>query len=132
MNITFLSRGAALALGMSFLMGACAAIAADRHDHRSRHNGHGGHRDHPPVIDAYPGRSPYTGLPEIQVFADPATEHWPANYLPDSHRLDGYDGKPDRITDCRGVSGRTLSTGEQPCPPGQTPSDNARSWSTSP
>ncbi|MES1928661.1 hypothetical protein SADO_05360 [Salinisphaera dokdonensis CL-ES53] len=130
MNIAILSRGAALALRLSLLAGACAAIAADRHDHDHGPR-HDRYRDHPPAIDVYPGGSSY-GLPEIQVFADPATEHWPANYLPDSHRLDGYDGKPDRITDCRGISGRTLSTREQPCPSGQKPSDNARSWSTSP
>lgn len=70
--------------------------------------------------------------PEIQVFMDAGSEHWPSNYLPDSHSLDGYDGVPDRPTVCAGASGRSWSTRERECPPGQESATPARSWSTRP
>ena len=127
MNALLARYGTVIALGL--LLAAGSSAAAESRDHRAERHGH---RDRPPVLDIDPGRGGYAGFPEIQVFADPASEHWPANYLPDSHRLDGYDGQPDRITDCRGPSGRTLSTREQPCPTGQKPATPARRWSTSP
>lgn len=93
-----------------------AAAEARRGDH-GRHLGPGYGRYYPP---------------EIQVFADPDSEHWPANYLPDNHHLDSYDGKPDRATVCAGSTGRSWSTRERECPPGQKAAQPGQRWSTSP
>lgn len=83
------------------------------------------------------GRRPSAGFghyysPQIEVFADPASEHWPGNYRPDSYHLDGYDGKSDRPTVCAGRTGQSWSTGSRECPPGQKKTKPGRQWSTSP
>ncbi len=68
----------------------------------------------------------------VNVFIAPRTEHWPSNYVPDNYRLQGYDGRPDRPSVCRGDSGTTISTAGGACPEGQQPATGGRSWSTSP
>ncbi len=68
----------------------------------------------------------------VNVFIAPQTEHWPSNYVPDNYRLEGYDGRPDRPSVCRGQSGTTISTAGDTCPDGQRPATGGRSWSTSP
>ncbi|ERJ19056.1 hypothetical protein SSPSH_001895 [Salinisphaera shabanensis E1L3A] len=92
---------------------------------RASVHGHGGYDPH--ACGGYR----HSG-PEIQIYMDPESEHWPSNYVPDNYRLDGYDGEPDRATICRGESGRTYTTRTIECPAGQQADEPARTWSTSP
>ncbi|GAB3671675.1 hypothetical protein [Salinisphaera aquimarina] len=95
------------------------AQARDRGDAHTRRHGH----------DGIPGQ-PQSVYPEVLI--EPETEHWRGNYVPDSYRLDGYDGKPRGAAICSGASGRTISTSGAGCPLGQTPESGGRSWSTRP
>ncbi|RKR07515.1 hypothetical protein C7446_0327 [Kushneria sinocarnis] len=70
---------------------------------------------------------------DIGVVLPPAQlEHWRSNYIPDSYRLNGYDGNSRGTSKvCRHPDGSVeYSTSGVRCPDGQTTPPGGRSWST--
>ncbi|GHC26316.1 hypothetical protein GCM10010082_19340 [Kushneria pakistanensis] len=102
-------------------------------EHRGPHLDHRPPRRFPPFGIRDPQRFDPVRDVDVGVILPPEQlEHWRSNYVPDSYRLNGYDGvRQGEANVCRHSDGsRSYSSSGMTCEDGEANPPGGRSWST--